>query len=63
MSILSLFITTDSVWKWLHRLGGPGLILLGIADNAPFISDVMKAAMPPRLPLNWRWSSLAGPSG
>jgi uncharacterized membrane protein YdjX (TVP38/TMEM64 family) len=28
----------DSVWKWIHRLGGPGLILLGIADNTPFIS-------------------------
>ena len=31
-------ITRDSVWKWIHRLGGPGLILLGIADNAPFLS-------------------------
>jgi membrane protein YqaA with SNARE-associated domain len=30
---------SDSVWKWIHRLGGPGLILLGIADNAPFISS------------------------
>jgi membrane protein YqaA with SNARE-associated domain len=29
---------TDSVWKWIHRLGGPGLILLGLADNTPFIS-------------------------
>jgi len=29
---------SDSVWKWIHRLGGPGLILLGIADNAPFFS-------------------------
>jgi len=38
MGILSLFIVADSVWKWMHRLGGPGLILLGIADNAPFIS-------------------------
>jgi len=38
MSILALFVMTDSVWKWIHRLGGPGLILLGIADNAPFIS-------------------------
>jgi membrane protein YqaA with SNARE-associated domain len=28
----------DSTWKWIQRLGGPGLILLGIADNAPFIS-------------------------
>jgi membrane protein YqaA with SNARE-associated domain len=36
MNILSLLITADSTWKWLHRLGGPGLILLGIADNAPF---------------------------
>jgi membrane protein YqaA with SNARE-associated domain len=31
-------MTAESVWKWMHRLGGPGLILLGIADNAPFIS-------------------------
>jgi len=28
----------ESVWKWIHRLGGPGLILLGIADNTPFVS-------------------------
>jgi membrane protein YqaA with SNARE-associated domain len=28
----------DSVWKWIHRLGGPGLILLGLADSTPFIS-------------------------
>ena len=27
-----------TVWKWIHRLGGPGLILLGIADNTPFVS-------------------------
>jgi len=26
---------SDAVWKWLHRLGGPGLLLLGIADNLP----------------------------
>lgn len=26
------------LWKWIHRLGGPGLILLGIADCAPFLS-------------------------
>jgi hypothetical protein len=23
-----------SIWLWLHRLGGPGLILLGLADNS-----------------------------
>ncbi|MGA7560932.1 MAG: VTT domain-containing protein [Terriglobales bacterium] len=38
MRILSLLIVAKSVWKWMHRLGGPGLILLGIADNTPFIS-------------------------
>jgi membrane protein YqaA with SNARE-associated domain len=29
---------TDAMWKWIHRLGGPGLVLLGIADNTPFVS-------------------------
>ena len=38
MRILFLFVVSDSVWKWIHRLGGPGLILLGIADNTPFVS-------------------------
>ena len=38
MSVLSLFALPDSVWEWIHRLGGPGLILLGIFDNTPFIS-------------------------
>lgn len=35
----SLWVTPpEAVWKWVHRLGGPGLILLGIADNTPFVS-------------------------
>ena len=38
MSNLSVLVMADSAWKWTHRLGGPGLILLGFADNAPFIS-------------------------
>ena len=38
MTILSLFVVADSVWRWIHRLGGPGLILLGLADNTPFVS-------------------------
>ncbi len=38
MRMLPLFIAAGSVWIWVHRLGGPGLILLGIADNTPFIS-------------------------
>jgi membrane protein YqaA with SNARE-associated domain len=30
VAILSL----SPVWTWVHRLGGPGLILLGLADNS-----------------------------
>ncbi|HMD84071.1 MAG TPA: VTT domain-containing protein [Terriglobia bacterium] len=36
MGILSIIIIADSLWKWIHRLGGPGLLLLGMGDNAPF---------------------------
>jgi membrane protein YqaA with SNARE-associated domain len=28
------FVAALLVWRWLVRLGGPGLILLGIADNS-----------------------------
>ena len=38
MNVLSILIMAESTWKWIHRLGGPGLILLGLADNTPFIS-------------------------
>jgi membrane protein YqaA with SNARE-associated domain len=38
MGILALLVTSDSVWKWIHRLGGPGLIVLGLLDDAPFFS-------------------------
>ena len=38
MSVLALHVTSTSVWKWLRRLGGPGLILLGLSDNTPFVS-------------------------
>jgi membrane protein YqaA with SNARE-associated domain len=38
MTSLLLSTLAPSVWKWIHRLGGPGLILLGIADNTPFVS-------------------------
>lgn len=38
MRILALLVIPDSVWKWIHGLGGLGLILLGLADNTPFVS-------------------------
>ncbi len=38
MSNFFLSMLAPSVWKWIHRLGGPGLILLGLADNTPLVS-------------------------
>jgi len=37
MGILS-FVWSDTLWSWIRRLGPFGLILLGIADNTPFVS-------------------------
>jgi membrane protein YqaA with SNARE-associated domain len=34
MQRLFLAFLANPVWSWVHRLGGPGLILLGIADNS-----------------------------
>ena len=28
------FFLASALWNWIHRLGGPGLILLGLADNS-----------------------------
>jgi membrane protein YqaA with SNARE-associated domain len=33
MYLLAL-VATSLTWRWLVRLGGPGLVLLGIADNS-----------------------------
>ena len=33
MHLLAL-VAASSTWRWLVRLGGPGLVLLGIADNS-----------------------------
>lgn len=38
MRLFSRFLTNDSLWKSIRRLGGPGLMLLGLADNTPFVS-------------------------
>ncbi len=38
MITLAHFAVPNSVWNWIHGLGGPGLILLGLSDNTPFVS-------------------------
>jgi membrane protein YqaA with SNARE-associated domain len=32
-TVLSVLLT-NPIWTWLHRLGGPGLILLGVIDSS-----------------------------
>ena len=34
MRVLASFVLAGSFWTWLQRLGGPGLILLGVVDNS-----------------------------
>ena len=34
MPAILLFFKVTRLWRWLRHLGGPGLILLGIADNS-----------------------------
>ena len=38
MITFSHFAVPHSVWNWIRGLGGPGLILLGLSDNTPFVS-------------------------
>jgi membrane protein DedA with SNARE-associated domain len=38
MTLVLQMSLPEPVWVWIHRIGGPGLILLGVADNTPFIS-------------------------
>ena len=34
MFALTSIFAVSGVWNWVHRLGGPGLIVLGIIDNS-----------------------------
>src|SRR3974390_3399228 len=60
---------SEAVWKWLHRLGGPGLLLLGIADNAPFFSapagsvDVFVILLSAHQPQWWAYYALMATVG
>jgi len=59
----------DAVWKWLHRLGGPGLLLLGLADNLPIGSspagsvDVFLIVLSAHQPHWWAYYALMATVG
>src|SRR5580658_975048 len=48
---IALLVTQKSAMHWLIHLGGPGLILLGIADNSliplPGSTDIVTILLPP----------------
>ena len=64
MIIFSLFVIPPSVWNWIHGLGGPGLILLGISDNTPFVSappgsvDICVILLAAHRPVWWAYYAL-----
>jgi len=52
----ALAFVASSLWHWLHRLGAPGLLLLGLVDNSPVplpgsmdVLTIWLAAREPRL--------------
>jgi undecaprenyl-diphosphatase len=62
-------MTSGSVWRWIHRLGGPGLILLGLSDNTPFVSappgsvDVCVILIAAQQPAWWAYYALMATLG
>lgn len=34
MQLFAAFVVKKALWHWVHRLGGPGLILIGLVDNS-----------------------------
>src|SRR5256885_16410015 len=57
MRILLSALLINPIWQWVHRLGGPGLILFGLADNSvvplPGSIDVFVVLLSARNPEWW----------
>jgi membrane protein YqaA with SNARE-associated domain len=51
------FVIVDPLWTWLQRLGGPGLIALGLADNSaiplPGSMDLLVILLSAHQPQRW----------
>ena len=67
MSHLLAFVLVNPVWTWLHRLGGPGLILLGLADNSiipmPGSMDIFVILLSAHNPQWWPYYAVMGTLG
>jgi membrane protein YqaA with SNARE-associated domain len=59
----------SGVWSWLWGLGGVGLVMLAVADNAPFLSspagsvDIFLILLAGGHPQSWAWYALAASAG
>lgn len=67
MHILFVTFVASAFWSWLHRLGGAGLILLGIADNSaiplPGSMDVFTILLAAHKPEWWPYYAFMATAG
>ena len=68
-TLIATMLNSDAMWRWIRGLGGPGLILLGIADNTPFVSappgsvDACLIVLAARNPSWWAYFGLMATIG
>jgi len=69
MVLLGLVSIPARAWNWIYGLGGLGLVLLGLADNTPFISappgseDVFLIFLSARHPHLWIYYAAMATAG
>jgi len=67
--LVYILAISGTVWKWVYRLGGPGLVLLGLLDNVPIISappgvmDICVILLAVRHPGWWAYYALMASGG
>ena len=68
-TLIATMLNSDAMWRWIRGLGGPGLILLGLADNTPFVSappgsvDACLIVLAARNPSWWAYFGLMATIG
>jgi membrane protein YqaA with SNARE-associated domain len=57
MMLIPAALVVSSVWRWLRHLGGPSLLLLGLADNSPIplpgSTDILTIWLAAHHPHSW----------
>ena len=67
MRLLLSFVLANPFWTWLQRLGGPGLIALGLADNSaiplPGSMDLLVILLSAHQPQWWPYYAMMATVG